>query len=392
MARTKKRTDGRYAKQVYIGKDDAGKRKYKTFYATTQKEADRLAAEYRAALGRGLDPNAGKQTVKTLLDNFLAAKKAQGVGASWYTSLNIYVKHLKPLHSILADKVRTADIQRVLNNLAETGLSHTTLTHIASTAKAAFALAIPEIIQYNPCDRVIVPAGRPAKTRGWLDDEQQAWVRETPHRAQRAAMLMMYSGLRRGEATALTWGDIDLGEKTITVNKSWDFVSNKVKLPKTSAGIRIVYIPQILADYLSAEREADPRTIYVIHTASGGRMTVQAWKRLWNSYMAALNAKYAFDGANVFASREKDENGQERGALPMMIRTFTAHELRHTFCTLLYMAGVDVLTAKDQMGHADISVTMGIYTHLDAKYKSAKMDALDTYLENTCKSDASQAT
>ena len=392
MARTKKRTDGRYAKQVYIGKDDAGKRKYKTFYATTQKEADRLAAEYRAALGRGLDPNAGKQTVKTLLDNFLAAKKAKGVGASWYTSLNIYVKHLKPLHSILADKVRTADIQRVLNNLAETGLSHTTLTHIASTAKAAFALAIPEIIQYNPCDRVIVPAGRPAKTRGWLDDEQQAWVRETPHRAQRAAMLMMYSGLRRGEVTALTWGDIDLDERTISVNKAWDFSADKIKLPKTAAGIRIVHIPQLLADYLREERKSDPSTMYVVHTAHGGRMTAQAWKRLWNSYMAYLNAKYAFDGANVFAVRQKDENGKERGALPILIKTFTAHELRHTFCTLLYKAGVDVLTAKDQMGHADIKVTMGIYTHLDAKYKAAKMDALDMYLENACKSNASQAT
>ena len=56
MARTKKRADGRYAKQVYIGLSPEGKRRYKTFYAPTQKEAKRLAAEFKTALGRSLDP------------------------------------------------------------------------------------------------------------------------------------------------------------------------------------------------------------------------------------------------------------------------------------------------------------------------------------------------
>ena len=74
----------------------------------------------------------------------------------------------------------------------------------------------------------------------------------------------------------------------------------------------------------------------------------------------------------------------------MVIRTFTPHELRHTFCTLLYKAGVDVITARDQMGHKDISVTQGIYTHLDKTEKKRKMVQLDRYLEKQCKSDASQ--
>ena len=51
----------------------------------------------------------------------------------------------------------------------------------------------------------------------------------------------------------------------------------------------------------------------------------------------------------------------------MRIEPFTPHQLRHTFCTLMYFAGVDVLTARDQMGHKDISVTLGIYTSLDKK-------------------------
>ena len=380
MPRAKKRADGRYCRQIYLGKDESGKRKYKTIYAETSKEADRLAAEFRAAIGRGLDPFAGTRTVKDLLDNLIAVKRAQGVGASWLRCLDIHARHLSPLWPVPADKVRTTDVQSVLNALADDGLSHKTLKEIAGVARAAFRLAIPEIVQYNPCDRVVVPAGKPSEPRMWLDETRQTWVRDTPHRAQRAAMRMMYSGLRRGEATALTWADVDLDARTISVTKSWDFAAHKIKPPKTAAGVRTVHIPQLLADFLRAERAADPDTVYVVHTASGGRMTDIAWRRLWDSYMAELNAKYAFSGASVFATRQKDADGNERGALPIVIKTFTPHELRHTFCTLLYQAGVDVLTARDQMGHASVQVTQEIYTHLDEKHKAQKMEAFDAYL------------
>lgn len=383
MPKTKKRADGRYCRQVYIGTDpNTGKRKYKSFYAATIKEADRLVAEYKAAIGRGLDPNAGTKTVEDLLDNLIAVKKAKGVGASWAKTLEIYKNHFAPIFKMPADQVRSGDVQGVLNELAENGLSHTTLTQIAGTIKAAFDLAIPEIVQYNPCQKVTVPAGRPKQVRGWLDEERQRWVIDTPHRAQRAAMLMMLSGLRRGEATALTWADVNLDDRTISVAKSWDFAAGKVKKPKTAAGERVVHIPQLLADFLREERRRDPSTLYVIHTTAGERMTGQAWRKLWSSYMMELNIKYGYHGkANKFASREKNGTGEERGSLPMIIRTFTPHELRHTFCTLLYKAGVDVLTARDQMGHASIQVTQEIYTHLDSRHKAEKMERLDSYLE-----------
>ena len=379
----KKRADGRYCRQVYIGTDpNTGKRKYKSFYAATMKEANRLAAEYRAAIGRGLDPRAGAKTVEDLLDNLIAVKKAQGVGASWLRSLKNHKDHLEPIWKMPADRVRAGDVQGILNCLADEGLSHTTLAQIAGTIKAAFALAIPEILQYNPCQKVVVPEGRPKQPRGWLDKERQRWVIETPHRAQRAAMLMMLSGLRRGEATALTWADVDLDARTISVTKSWDFAAGRVKGPKTAAGERVVHIPQLLADYLRAEREGDLDTLYVIHTATGGRMTEIAWRRLWASYMADLNVKYGyFCAASKHATRKKGEDGKEQGALPIVIRTFTPHELRHTFCTLLFEAGVDVVTARDQMGHSSVQVTQEIYTHLSKDVKSRMASALDVHLK-----------
>ena len=48
---------------------------------------------------------------------------------------------------------------------------------------------------------------------------------------------------------------------------------------------------------------------------------------------------------------------------------------------MLYMAGVDVLTAKELLGHTDIKTTLGIYTHLDAKFKTKSVDKLNAYLD-----------
>lgn len=373
MARTQKRADGRYSRQIYLGKDASGKRKYKTVYADTDREAQRLAEEYRAALGKSLDPEQSKATLGQLYDNLIAVKKAKGIGQK---SLDRYEDNRNswdPLKDLPAGELKASDFQRVLNELADwhdgkPPLSHFTLTNLRSSAKAAYELAIPEIVLYNPLVKTTAPAGAPPEPREPISEEQQQWIRETPHNAQRAAMLLLYSGLRRGEATALTWADVDLADATITVSKGYDFADKKSKNPKTAAGVRVVSIPKVLVDYLKTQQDG---CLYVLHNSKGNRMTEQGWKRLWESYMRDLNVKYGYHG---------EENKNRPGGLPMVIDTFTPHQLRHTFCTLMYFAGVDVMTARDQMGHKDISVTLGIYTALDKKFKKKKINRLDAYL------------
>ena len=56
---------------------------------------------------------------------------------------------------------------------------------------------------------------------------------------------------------------------------------------------------------------------------------------------------------------------------------------------MLYLAGVDVLTAKVQAGHNDIRTTMSIYTHLDNKFKQNNMSKLDDFLRNGCQQGVS---
>jgi integrase len=61
---------------------------------------------------------------------------------------------------------------------------------------------------------------------------------------------------------------------------------------------------------------------------------------------------------------------------------FTMHQFRHTFCTMLYNAGVDVKTAQDILGHSSVNVTLNIYTHLESKMKKINTDKLNKYTQN----------
>ena len=93
--------------------------------------------------------------------------------------------------------------------------------------------------------------------------------------------------------------------------------------------------------------------------------------------------KYADFGNYIVNGKpmERPTSKCKPGGVPILIPQFTAHWLRHTFITMMYLSGVDVLTAAEQAGHSDIKVTMGIYTHLDAEYKQRTMEKLDNYLD-----------
>lgn len=224
--------DGRYRYRICIGKDEHGKPKYKNFYAATARDAKRAADAYRAAISNGMDPAQQKAALATLYRNLIAVKTAKGISKK---SLDRYEDNLKSwgdLIDVPAGDLKPADFQRRLNELASwhdghPPLSHFTLSNLRSSAKAAYDLAIPEVVLYNPITKTTCPAGAPPEVRTPITDEQQRWIRETPHAAQRAAMLLLYSGLRRSEATALTWADVDLQEATIIVTKGYDFFHQK---------------------------------------------------------------------------------------------------------------------------------------------------------------------
>ena len=337
-----RRADGRIVVQVYVGSVD-GKRKYKSVYGKTQKEADQKAAELRAQLHRGVDLISENRTFAFWANRFLISKK-NTVSASWYKCISQRLDHfVQHFGEFDISKIRLCDVQAVLDAFAACNpysgkpTSRKTLIEYTSIIKQFFKYcAANRIIDRSPVEELLnVPAGTPSKSRSALTAEQRAWILDTPHRAQPAAMIMLFAGLRRGELTALLWSDVNFDNKTIVINKSYYSPTKTVKSTKTAAGNRIIQMPDILADYM---RHMPKKSTLVFPNTVGGYMANSAWDKLWHSYMLCLYKKYG-----CFIGTAADR----RKTLPLTIDTFTPHCLRHTYATMLYDTCVDVLTAKE---------------------------------------------
>lgn len=381
----KRRNDNRIAVQVYLGLDpDTHKRKYKTVYGGNQKEADAKAEEIKLALRKGINISPELVTFSDWADRWIRIKKPEIAAARAV----VYQSHIKHLKSAFGDtdikKVRPADVQDVLIKLSQnnpnTGrpMVKETLVGLKSTANQIFQLSIDNrVMDYNPASSVKIPAKDSPTTRRALTDDEQKWIIDTPHRAQLAAMLMLYAGLRRGELIPLTWNDVDLVSETITVSKSVEFIGGKAVLKdvtKTPAGMRTVHIPNRLIAFLKKQLH---QSIYICVSAHGKMHSESSWRRLWDSYLADLNIKYG----NFSPFEKLPKSKFDPVGVPFVIPKITPHWLRHTFCTMLYFAGVDVLTAMNQMGHSDIKTTLEIYTHLDARHKLKEIGKLNEYLD-----------
>lgn len=388
MPKLTKRADGRYLCNVYIGRDSNGKPKYKSVYGTTQKEALHKAEELKAALGKGIDVNAQRDTFKLWRERWLASKSC---GAGQLASYKACINHLSELDHTELCKIRTSDVQRIITSLAGE-LSRKTLTQVRMAARQVFQLAITDrVLDYNPVDAVTIPRSAQApETREALTDEQIEWIRNTHHRAQLPAMIMLYCGLRRGEVMALRWSDIDLDEKIIHVRRTVEMVAGKPIEKdggKSDAAVRDVRIPDVLhAFLLSAQPKTQSRTIElhprITERTRGGLHTTKTWERLWSSYMEDLNIAHG----DFSDCRDKDgklyvpKSKHDPRGVPCRIQTFTPHQLRHTYATLLYEAGVDVLAAQKLLGHSSPSTTLNIYTHLRDKHRDKEIDKLNSYL------------
>ncbi len=379
MARLKKRADGRYVCQIYLGRDETGKKQYKSIYGKTPVELKEKETAVRLQLGRGLDVISQRDSFVQWADDFLRIKNAAKITdrqkENYRHTVTVWKEELQGYE---IGQVRADDVERVLVGFQEAGFAARTVSFYRSTIRQIMQRAVGRVIAVNPVDLVyLTEPGQQAERRRALTSEEQQWIWDTPHRGQAVAVIMMLSGLRRGELAALTWPDVDLRARTITVNKTMEYPPNQPpklrQLTKSAAGMRTVDIPQRLAEYMAAM----PRdNLLVIHTVQGKVMTATAWEALWKSYMRQLNIKY---GERTLADLERMKKPGQR-KFDMTIPPITLHWLRHTFCTLLYLAGVDVVQASAQMGHADVSTTLRIYTHLDAIHKRKSVDKLDQYL------------
>ena len=375
-----------FCTRLYIGTDANGKPKYKKLKAQTEKELEKRVREYKNAIDSGLNILKNNDTLIKWVNHYLETIESEvmcdNIKESEYKTLKARLQYFIDYKGGLLAKTKLNDIlpshiQPAINELYKKNPSTGKTT--AKKTIQRYIRALANVFEFarkeraynfcNPCDDLKIPKNSVTKTRTAINKHTIQLILTTEHRAKLPACIMLLAGLRRGELTALTWFDIDFKNKIINVNKSYDFKQCELKETKTKAGMRKIPMNDFLCDLL-LEAKKHSKGFYVVQKAYGGRMTETAWKRLFESYMEALRVA---DGADENSLCFADECFEE----------FTAHQLRHTYCSMLQWSGVDIKTAQELMGHSEYGVTANIYTHVDDATKTNAAILQDKFIKET---------
>lgn len=329
----KKRDDGLLQRQVTIN----GNRK--VFYGKTERELNRKIAEYKEERVKGrkfaaVAEDWEKEHFPTLAYNTLKGYRPALARANekW---ANTYIQQIRP-----------KDISQMLLRMAREGYAQKTVRTQLLVCNLIFSYAVVEgDLEYNPAASVRVPKGLPKHRREIPTEADLETVKKSIGCTFGLfPFFILYTGCRRGEALALRYEDIDREEKMITINKSLYHDNNRpqVKKPKTEAGIREVVLLDVLADKLPKRKKG-----LVFPNEKGEHMTETQFQRQWELYQRET-------GLHI-----------------------TPHQLRHAYATILFEAGLDAKDAQELLGHANLSTTRDIYTHITQSHRSKTADILN---------------
>lgn len=366
----KKRKDGRYLMQIQIGLQDSGKPKYKNVYAYTIKELEEKAAIFRQELDKGIVVNSNNLTVATWSIKWLEVYKS----SREYKTIQMYDivirNHIIPElgHYKLKD-LKSYHIQELINKKHNQGLTKT-LSVIKLTLKQILNQAIKnEYIYKNVASDISLPNVNKIKKRSLTEEEKQYIIKANwDLKSKVFVYILLHTGLRRGEALALTKTDIDLKNKSISVNKTLIFQNNKGVIkptPKSEAGNRIIPIPDILLNDL-VKYISNVNCLYIFPTSKNTLMTETTFRRFWIKIKNYIN--------------ESAGGRNQKPKLMVIANDITPHIFRHTYATTLYYAGIDIKTTQYLLGHSSIQMTMDIYTHLDSQTNNSAREKLNLFL------------
>ena len=167
---------------------------------------------------------------------------------------------------------------------------------------------------------------------------------------------LYYCGLRRGEARALTWNDINFEEKQLRVNKNIVQIGNDnsntytVTTPKTKSSIRTIPIAETLLNDLKMLFEKEKKNY--------------GFKKSW----------YIF-GSDVPITNSKLRDRKIQICKKAEIKEIRIHDFRHSCASLLINNGANITIVAKYLGHTKIDETLNTYSHM---YKNKLNDVVDT--------------
>ncbi len=362
MPKKKRRSDGRM--EIKRKMPDG---KLRHFMGQTAKECEE---KYRQALvdfnAQQADRAAGPAFC-TLADDWWAAKQRE----VRHGTVRCYAPAVQRLKEAFGDspaaQISAQDVAELLTGMQHQGLATKTISNAHSILSMIFEFgAVHYGLTANPSRLVSTPTGKKVKRKPPTDPQEQAVRRVLQQAADSGQVdtaialgaILLYTGVRRGEALALRYGDIDRTAGTITIGASVEHRGNRPTLgaPKTENGYRVLPLLPQLRRILDA---------YGWHAASryvlGGGEEPLTYRQTTNCWTAFCRR------CGLAEAVVRQRKGYGYGRAPRTVQhteykpLVTPHQFRHWYVTELYQAQIPMEVAVRMLGHADSEMVRRVY-------------------------------
>ena len=353
-----------------------------------EKEED-IAADKRD----GID---GKAARKTTLNEMFSVYMGGKVNLKQSTRTNYLYMYKNYVQDEIGGKplqnIKYSDIKRFYNALiTEKGFAPNSMEIIHTILHPVFTLAVRDgYIRTNPTDGVMAEIKKShewekPKRHALTMEEQAAFIGFLSASTQYGHWLPMFTvflgtGCRVGELIGLRWQDCDFKNGTISINHNLIYrmqdnghMELHVTTPKTSAECRTIPMLDEVKKALHMERMRQ-------FSEGGKSVTIDGYSGFcFTNRFGDVYTSHTINRAieRIYKAYNAQETAQaaQEGREATLIRHFSVHNLRHTFCTRFCENESNIKVIQEIMGHADIGTTMNVYAEAtEANKKEAFTD------------------
>lgn len=364
--------------KVYCGTDPlTGKEQYTTRRGfKTKKEADLALARIKLEISKGEFKKRQVETYTDIYELWIIQYEKTVEESTFIKTIGIFRNHILPaLGAYKIDKVNVDVCQKHVDEWASKLKKY---RMVKAYASKVIDFAIKRgYMKTNSFALVEMPK---KSKKFCIDDEDElenfytkeqlvkflgCMEQEQNSKAYVLFHLLSYSGMRKGEALALTWKDIDFKKNEIRINKAISRgKNNKLYVKTTKTGIARTIKMDLKTMAILKKWKKQQREDYLILGFS------------------TLNPKQLVfsNEQNEFLQPTKTRKWLEHVLTKYKLPKITTHGFRHTHCSLLFEANVGIKTVQDRLGHTDIQTTMNIYAHVSEQAKDEAINKLEHFM------------
>lgn len=348
--------------QVFEGRDATGRQIMKTRQGfKTKKEATFASYRFEESIrNHGFSDNS-RLTFEEVYEAWFKLYKNTVKESTWIKTKEIFELHILPVFGgLILSKITTIQCQQAVDKWFNDGFTKykVFINNVARVFKYGKRM---KLITENPTDNIIRPKekSKPVTTMkdNYYDrDELKHFLRclydDDNFEAYTFFRLLAFSGLRKSEALALTYNDIDFTKNTVSVNKTQSRGEKGlvIQTPKTYESNRVVFI--------------DSKTINIIQ-----KWRFQQQRELmWLGFNSLQPNQLIFTSTkNTMLQPSKPTIWLSHTIKKYDLKHITTHGFRHTYATLAIESGLSIKEVQQQLGHRDFRTTMDIYAGVTKK-------------------------